>query len=75
MSIKTALRSTMGNERLTSLALLHLHRDIEINIPQVIDEFARLYPRRMELHDILAVIMYFSVASEGIHLPFIFIFT
>lgn len=52
--IKTALRSTMGNERLTSLALLHLHRDIEINIPQVIDEFARLYPRRMELHDILA---------------------
>ena len=56
MSIKTALRSTMGNERLTSLALLHLHRDIEINIPQVIDEFARLslYPRRMELHDILA---------------------
>ena len=54
MSIKTALRSTMGNERLTSLALLHLHRDIEINIPQVINEFARLYPRRMELHDILA---------------------
>ena len=26
--IKTVLRSTMGNERLTSLALLHLHRDI-----------------------------------------------
>ena len=44
----------MGNERLTSLALLHLHRDIEINIPQVINEFAGLYPRRMELHDILA---------------------
>ena len=27
--IKTALRSTMSNERLSSLALLHLYRDIE----------------------------------------------
>ena len=26
--IKTSLRSTMGNERLTALTLLHIHRDI-----------------------------------------------
>ena len=52
--IKTALRSTMGNERLTSLTLLNLHRDIDIDIPEVIDEFARLHPRRMVLGDILA---------------------
>ena len=51
--IKTALRWTMGNERLTSLALLHLHRDINIDIPEVIDEFARRYPRRMEFLNIL----------------------
>ena len=44
----------MGNERLTSLALLHLHRDIDIDIPEVIDEFARRHPRRMELLNILA---------------------
>lgn len=51
--IKTALRSTMGNERLTSLTLIHLHRDIDIYIPDVIDEFSRLHPRRMELGNIL----------------------
>ncbi len=40
--IKTALRLTMGNERLTSLALLHLHRDINIELPEVINEFVRI---------------------------------
>ena len=43
----------MGNERLTALTLLHVHRDIEIDAPQVIDEFARRYPRRMKLSNIL----------------------
>ena len=38
----------------TSLTLLNLHRDINIDIPDVIDEFARRHPRRMELGDILA---------------------
>ena len=52
--IKTALRSTMTNERLSSLALLHLHRDIEINIPDIIEEFTRRYPRRMKLSNILS---------------------
>ena len=52
--IKTALRLTMGNERLTSLTLLHLHRDTDIEIPEVIDEFARRYPIRMELSNILS---------------------
>lgn len=51
--IKTTLRSTMGNERLTSLALLHLHQDIDVNVSEVIDEFARVHPRRMELRNIL----------------------
>ena len=43
----------MTNERLSSLALLHLHRDIEINIPDIIEEFTRRYPRRMKLSNIL----------------------
>ena len=51
--IKTALRSTMGNERLSSLALLHLHRDIEINITDIIEEFSRRHPRRLQLANIL----------------------
>ena len=52
--IKTTLRSSMGNERLSSLALLHTHRDIEIDIAEVIDEFSRRHPRRMQLTDILS---------------------
>ena len=47
--IKTPLRSTMSNERLTSLTLLHLHRDTDIDTPEILDEFARRHPRRMEL--------------------------
>ena len=37
--IKTALRSTMSNERLSNLTLLHLHLDIPIDIEEVIDKF------------------------------------
>lgn len=50
--IKTPLRSTMGNERLSSLSLVHLHRDISINVDEIIDEFARRYPRRLQLANI-----------------------
>ena len=52
--IKTAMRSTMGNDRLTSIALLHLHRDVSVEVPTVINEFARLHPRRLELGNILS---------------------
>ena len=52
--IKTSIRSTMGNERLTSLSLLHFHRDIDINIEEVMNDFARRYPRRLQLANILA---------------------
>ena len=47
--IKTGLRSSMGNERLSSLALLHMHQDIPVNIEEVIDEFSRRHPRRIQL--------------------------
>ena len=49
--VKTALRSRMSNERLTSLTLLHIHPDIPINIEEVIDEFSRRHPRRLQLSD------------------------
>jgi len=32
----------MGNERLSSLAMLHVHRAIDINIENVIDMFAKM---------------------------------
>ena len=51
--LKTYLRNTMKEERLNSLALLRVHRDIPINNEQIIDTFARKHPRRMRLVDIL----------------------
>lgn len=52
--IKTPVRSTMSNERLSSLSLLHLHQDIDINTSDIIDEFVRRHPRRIQLSNILA---------------------
>ena len=51
--IKTYLRSTMRQERLSNLALINIHREIEL-IPEVIlDIFAIQFSRRLELVDIL----------------------
>ena len=41
-------------ERLSSLALPHLHRDIDIRLEDIVDEFARRHPRRLKLADILS---------------------
>ena len=53
--IKTYLRSTCGNERLTSLALMHIHRDVPVSSQEMVDKFARLHPRRLKrCHSIMA---------------------
>ena len=43
--LKTWLRATMTNEWLTGLALMHVHRHLMYD--DIIDNFARAYPRRM----------------------------
>ena len=50
---KTTLRSSMSGARLSELSFLAVHRDLALDIPKAIDEFARRHPRRMELRDIL----------------------
>ena len=45
--IKDCFRSTMGEDRFNSLILLYVHKDIELNNDQIIDNFARKHPRRM----------------------------
>ena len=47
--LKTYLCSTMMEERLNGLALMYVHRDIPSSPEAVVDEFARLRPRRLEL--------------------------
>jgi hypothetical protein len=45
--IKNYLRSTMGNDHLSSLALLRVHREIEIDVERVIELFASLKNRKL----------------------------
>ena len=52
--LKSYLRSTMGQERFSSLALLYVRRDFQINLEKVIDKFAARHPRRMKLVDIFS---------------------
>ena len=51
--LKTYLRSSMGQERLSGLALMHVHYGMELDLEEIINIFARKHPRRMVLSDIL----------------------
>lgn len=53
--VKTYLRSSMGHTRLNELTLLRIHRDIPLNMSNVVDEFALTHRTRMTLlpHNLL----------------------
>ena len=44
----------MTTTRLSGLTLLHVHRDITVDIEAAVDEFARRHPKRMKMVDILS---------------------
>ena len=52
--LKTYLRSTMRQDRLSSLALLHIDYSMVIDVDEVIDMFALKHPKRMILRNIIA---------------------
>ena len=47
--IKTSLRSTMGQDRLNGLAILHCHQNTKLIPEEVVQEFALRNPRLMSL--------------------------
>ena len=47
--LKTTLRSTMTDGRLSSLATLHIHKHKDVDTDDVITEFARVKGRRPAL--------------------------
>ncbi len=51
--LKTFLRTSMGQDRLNSLALMHVHRNIPINDEEIINMFSQRHPRRIQLSNIL----------------------
>ena len=52
--LKTVLRTSMGQERMTGLALMHVHRAIKIDDNEVINMFTRRNPRRLQLNNVLS---------------------
>lgn len=52
--LNSYLRSTQTGDRLDNLAMISIHRDMNVDINSVIDAFAKLQSRRMELGDVLA---------------------
>ncbi|XP_050066136.1 52 kDa repressor of the inhibitor of the protein kinase-like [Aphis gossypii] len=46
--IKTYLRSTMGQERLNGLAMLHINKDIQVKPEEVLDVFAKKHKRKLQ---------------------------
>ena len=52
-NLKTYLSSTMVQDRLNGLALMHAHREMELDLEQIIDLFDNLHPRRMRMENIL----------------------
>jgi hypothetical protein len=47
-SLKTWLRSRIGQHRLISLALLHVHNDIIVPIDKTINKFAKTKKRNLK---------------------------
>ena len=47
--VKSALRTTMSEDRLNGLAMTQCHRDISLDREEVVKEFARCYPRKLTL--------------------------
>ena len=48
--LKSWLRSTQGQDRLTGLALLSVHRDVQIKVEDIITDFSKGGNRRLQFH-------------------------
>ena len=51
--LKTHLRSTMAQERFSSLALIHIRHDFMLDLDQIINTFASKHPTKMQLLNIM----------------------
>ena len=52
--LKTYMRSSMGGNRLTGLAMMHVHYRQPVNLDLVVQRFIQMHSRRMEMVDVLA---------------------
>lgn len=47
------MRASMGKDRLSHLALLHIHYTTPVDLDTVVDCYAQLHPRRLQLENLL----------------------
>lgn len=52
-ALHTYLRTSMSVNRLTALALMHIHYSHIVDLDEVVDLFAKLHPRRVQLSSVL----------------------
>ena len=52
--LHTWTRASMGQERLSSLALINIHRAMPVDLDEVVELFACMHPRKMELGNVLS---------------------
>ena len=51
--LNTYLRASVGQERLTGVALINIHYDTIISRDEIIDKFAKKHPRRLQFRSLL----------------------
>ena len=52
-SLHNYMRATMGKSRLSNLALLHIHDDMDVDLDEVITRYAHLHPRKLEIDSLI----------------------
>ena len=51
--LNTFMHASMGEDRLSSLALIHTHYDMVVDVNQAVDMFSKMHSRRLELASVL----------------------
>ena len=53
MRLHTYMRASMGQSRISSLALIYIHYDIAVDLDKTVDLFSQMYPMKLELKNLL----------------------
>ncbi|KAL6460935.1 hypothetical protein MHYP_G00309010 [Metynnis hypsauchen] len=51
--LNTFMRISMGEDRMSSLALIHTHYDMALDLDEAVDLYSKMHPRRLELMSVL----------------------
>ena len=51
--LNTYIRASMTEERITNLALIHIHYETSVDLEEVVQKFAERNSRRLELNNII----------------------